>query len=150
MSDSVRLYGLTLGWPGSPDPLQLEGLPNPEEGSQETWGPTALQDPPSPTSSSGLAPGRGGGCGGFVAQSCPTPWTEALQAPLSMGFSRQEHWSVLPFLSPGDLPDPGIEPRSPALQGDPLPPELQGKPALILGFQNATYLYLPSILISGH
>ena len=44
-----------------------------------------------------------------------TPWTVAYQAPLSMGFSRQERWSGLPFPSPGDLPDPGIEPRSPAL-----------------------------------
>ena len=43
-----------------------------------------------------------------------TPWTVAYQAPLS-GFSRQEYWSGLPFPSPGDLPDPGIEPRSPAL-----------------------------------
>ena len=45
-----------------------------------------------------------------------TPWAVAGQAPLSMGFSRQEYWSGLPFPSPGDLPDPGIEPRSPALQ----------------------------------
>ena len=45
-----------------------------------------------------------------------TPWTAAHQAPLSMGFSRQEHWSGLPCPPPGDLPDPGIEPRSPALQ----------------------------------
>ena len=45
-----------------------------------------------------------------------TPWTVAYQASPSMGFSRQEYWSVLPFPSPGDLPDPGIEPRSPALQ----------------------------------
>ena len=45
-----------------------------------------------------------------------TPWTAAYQAPPSMGFSRQEHWSGLPFPSPGDLPDPGTEPRSPALQ----------------------------------
>ena len=44
-----------------------------------------------------------------------TPWTVAHQAPPSMGFSRQEYWSGLPFPSPGDLPDPGIEPRSPAL-----------------------------------
>ena len=44
-----------------------------------------------------------------------TPWTIAYQAPPSMGFSRQEYWSGLPFPSPGDLPDPGIEPRSPAL-----------------------------------
>ena len=49
-----------------------------------------------------------------------TPWTVACQAPPSMGFSRQEHWSGLPFPSPGDLPDPGIElvsPASPALAG---------------------------------
>ena len=44
-----------------------------------------------------------------------TPWTIAHQAPWSMGFSRYEYWSGLPFPSPGDLPDPGIEPRSPAL-----------------------------------
>ena len=49
-----------------------------------------------------------------------TPWTVAHQAPPSMGFSRQEYWSGLPFPSPGDLPDPGIEPRSPALQADAL------------------------------
>ena len=54
-----------------------------------------------------------------VTKMCPTlaiPWTVALQAPLSMEFSRQEYWSGLAFPSPGDLPDPGIEPRSPALQ----------------------------------
>ena len=44
-----------------------------------------------------------------------TPWTVAYQVPLSMGFSRQEYWSGLPFPSPGDLPNPGIEPGSPAL-----------------------------------
>ena len=47
-----------------------------------------------------------------------TPWTLAHQAPLSMGFTRQEYWSGLPFPSPGDLPDPGMEPGSPALQAD--------------------------------
>ena len=47
-----------------------------------------------------------------------TPWTVAYQAPGSMGFSRQEYWSGLPFPSLGDLPNPGIEPRSPALQKD--------------------------------
>ena len=47
-----------------------------------------------------------------------TRWTVAHQAPPSMGFSRQEYWSGLPFLSPGDLPNPGIKPRSPALQAD--------------------------------
>ena len=50
-----------------------------------------------------------------------TLWTVAHQAPLSVGFSRQEHWSGLPFLSPEDLPDPGIKPRSPALQASYLP-----------------------------
>ena len=58
-----------------------------------------------------------------------TPWTVAYQA-LSMGFSRQEYWSELPFRSPEDLPDPGIEPRSPALQADALPSEPPGKPLM--------------------
>ena len=52
-----------------------------------------------------------------------TPWTVAYQAPLSVGFSRQEYWSGLPFPSPGDLPNPGIEPGSPVLQADALPSE---------------------------
>ena len=47
-----------------------------------------------------------------------TPWAVVYQAPLFMGFSRQEYWNGLPFLSPRDLPNPGIEPRSPALQAD--------------------------------
>ena len=57
-----------------------------------------------------------------------TPWTVAHQAPASMGFSRREYWSGLPFPSPGDLPDPGIEPRSPALQADALTSEPPGNP----------------------
>ena len=56
-----------------------------------------------------------------------TPWTAAYQALLSMRFSRQGYWSGLPFPSPGDLPNPGIEPRSPALQANSLLTELQGK-----------------------
>ena len=52
-----------------------------------------------------------------------TPWTVAYQAPQSMEFSRQEYWPGLPFPSPGDLPDPGIEPGSPALRTDALPSE---------------------------
>ena len=56
-----------------------------------------------------------------------TPWTVAYQAPLSMGFSRQEYWCGLPFPSPGDLPNPGIEPGSPALHTDALPSEPPGK-----------------------
>ena len=55
-----------------------------------------------------------------------TPWTVAHQAPLSMGFSRQEYWSGVPFPSPGDLPDPGIEPVSLALQAISLPLSHQG------------------------
>ena len=58
------------------------------------------------------------------------PWTVVYQASLSMGFSRQEYWSGLPFPSPGDLPDPRIEPRSPALQADALPSEPPGKQIL--------------------
>ena len=56
------------------------------------------------------------------------PWSVACQAPLSMGFSRQEHWSGLPFPSPEDLPDPGIEPASPELQADSLPLSHQENP----------------------
>ena len=63
-----------------------------------------------------------------VVSDSVTPWTVARQAPLSMGFSRQEYGSGLPFPSPGDLPDPGIEARSPVLQADTLLSEPQGKP----------------------
>ena len=56
-----------------------------------------------------------------------TPWSVARQAPPSMGFSRQEYWSGLPFPSPGNLPDPGIEPGSPALQADALLSDPPGK-----------------------
>ena len=66
-----------------------------------------------------------------------TPWTIAYQAPPSMGFSRQECWSGLPFPSPGDLPDPEIEPGSPTLQADALPSE---PPGTILLF-SSIFLY---------
>ena len=56
-----------------------------------------------------------------------TPWTVAYQAPQSMGFYRQEYWSGVPLPSPGDLPNPGIEPGSPVLQADALPSEPPGK-----------------------
>ena len=56
-----------------------------------------------------------------------TPWTVAYQAPSSMEFSREEYWSELPFPSPGDLPNPGIEPGFPSLQADALPSEPPGK-----------------------
>ena len=64
-----------------------------------------------------------------------TPWTVAYQAPPSMGSSRQEYWSGLLFPSPGDLPNPGIEPGSPTLEKDALTSELPGKPNI--------YLYKP-------
>ena len=60
------------------------------------------------------------------------PWTAAHQPPLSMEFFRQEYWSGLSCPSPGDLPDPGIEPRSPASQADSLPPDPPGKSSLVL------------------
>ena len=72
-------------------------------------------------------------CGGdLVVKLCPTlvtPWTVAHQA--SLGFSRQEYWSGLPFPSPEDLPDSGIKPWSPALQADALPSEPPGTPIKI-------------------
>ena len=77
------------------------------------------------------------------------PWTIAYQDPLSMGFSRQEYWSGLPFPSPGDLPNPGIEPRSPALQADASPskPLLQlSKP--LIQFSIVGWSYVPSLLFT--
>ena len=67
-------------------------------------------------------------CTGLVTQSCLI--LQPRQAPLSMGFSGQGYWSGLPFLSPGDLLDLGIEPGSPSLQADSLPYEPSGKPIL--------------------
>ena len=63
-----------------------------------------------------------------VSDSFVTPWTVTHQAPPSLGFSRQEYWSGLPFPSPGDLANPGIEPRAPALQVESLPSGPPGKP----------------------
>ena len=80
----------------------------------------------------------------------PTLWIVARQAPLSMGFSRQEYWSGLPFPSPRALPDPGIEPMSPSLQVDSLPAEplltgLGAKDSVFFSFSKpqiqAGYLY---------
>ena len=72
------------------------------------------------------------------------PWTIAHQAhPPSMEFSRQEYWSGLPFPSPGDLPDPGIKPRSPALQAQALPSEPPGNPQNFWGRSSfLTYIAL--------
>ena len=69
-----------------------------------------------------------------------TPWTVAHQAPPSMGYSRQEYWSGLPIPSPGDLPDPGIESRSPTLQADALTSEPPGK-------QNSNSKHFPISLL---
>ena len=76
---------------------------------------------------------------------CCTVWPVAHQAPLSMGFSRQEYWSGLPFPSPGDLADPGIEPGSPALQADSLLSEPPGKPTV----GHCVYLITVCIWISN-
>ena len=66
-----------------------------------------------------------------MSNSFATPWTVARQAPLSVEFSRQEYWSGLPFPSPGDLPDPGIKPASPALQVDSLLLSHQESPCIL-------------------
>ena len=69
-----------------------------------------------------------------------TPWTVTYQVPLSMEFSRQKYQSGLPFPSPGDLPDPGIKPGSPALRADALPSEPPGKPIYALVYCIGVYL----------
>ena len=72
----------------------------------------------------------------LVALSCPTllrPWNVTRQAPLSMEFSKQEYCSELPFITPGDLPDPGIEPTSFAWQADSLPLSHLGSPRITIG-----------------
>ena len=75
----------------------------------------------------------------MVTELYPTPGTAARQAPLSMEFSRQEHWSGLPFPSPEDLSDPRTEPGSSALQVDSLPLSHQGSPnTLLTGMQTGT------------
>ena len=100
------------------------------------------------------------GGGGLVPKSCltlKTPWTKAQQAPLSMGFPRQEYWSGLPFPSPGDLPYPGIEPMSPALQVDSLLLSHQGSPSInqalcYCGYPklHTTFFFILPIAISVH
>ena len=75
-----------------------------------------------------------------------TPRTVAHQAPPSMGFSRQEYWSGFPFLSPGDLPDPGIEPRSPALQADALTSEPPGTVWITINWKILKEMGIPDYL----
>ena len=82
-----------------------------------------------------LGPGKAFGVGGLVAKLClilASPWTIAHQASLSMGFSRQEYLSGLPLPSPGDRPDQGIEPTSPALHPLPLKHQESPPPLLLL------------------
>ena len=83
--------------------------------------------------------------GSEFAQSCPTLcylMDCSPPTPPSMGFSRQEYWSGLPFPSPGDLPDPGIEPRSPTLRADALTSEPPGKPSHMSIIFSITYCLL--------
>ena len=77
-----------------------------------------------------------------------TPWTVAYQAPPSMGFSWQEYRSGLPCPSPGDLPDPGIKPRTPALQADALTSEPSSRRLLISWLQSPSAVILETLLIS--
>ena len=76
-----------------------------------------------------------------MSDSFVTPWTVASQAPLSMGFLRQEYWSGLPFPSPGDLPNPGIKPTSPALAGGFFTTEPPGKLLYIIIRKKMTAAY---------
>ena len=80
-----------------------------------------------------------------------TPWTVACQAPPFMGLSRQEYWSGLPFPSPGDLPDPGIEPGAPALEADTLPSEPPGKSSISMSilFQQRRRWHPTPVLLPG-
>ena len=93
------------------------------------------QGSPTPSLSSFLTKLKLSFCAVFchsVVSDSATPWTTAHQAPLSMGFSRQEYWSGMPCPPPGDVPNPGIEPGSPALQADSLLSEPPGKLLLLL------------------
>ena len=80
----------------------------------------------------------------FVSKLFVTPWTVANQAPPSMGFSRQEYWNGLPVPSPGDLPNTGIEPCSPALKANSLSSESQGKP---LFWEGGCWIPAPAFLL---
>ena len=91
----------------------------------------------------------------LAAQSCPTlcdPMDYSCQALLSMEFSRQEYWSELPFPSPGDLPHPGIEPRSLAVQADSLPSEPTGVPRLTndIAFLKSSFSKIPEMVPVTH
>ena len=127
-------------WSGVPVPcpgLQRMGPQSRTRRSDQARNSTAKPEPQSQLGCSDSLGLSGGPClhtqpdatstGSLVAESCPTlanPRTVGFQAPLSMGCPRQEYWGGWPFPSPGDLPDPGIEPWSPALQADSLPTQL--------------------------
>ena len=116
-------------WSGLPFPSP-GNLPNPgikptSLGSPALAGGVFTTEPPGKPLTSGSVQ-----FSSVASDSLRPPWTVAYEAPQSMGFSSQEYWSGLPFPSPGDLPDPGVEPRSPALQADALPsqpPSKEGK-----------------------
>ena len=90
---------------------------------------------------------------GLVAKSCPTllwpPWAAAHQAPLSMGFPRREYWSGLPFPSPGDLPNPGIEPKYPALAGGFFITEPPGTPFWSIYYITKSFISERTAIILG-
>ena len=75
-----------------------------------------------------------------MSDSLAIPWTVTHQAPLSMGFPDQEYWSGLPFPSPGDLPDPGMEPTSPALTGGFFTTEPPGKPRKFIEINKIVFI----------
>ena len=114
---SIPESGRSLG-EGDGSPLQYSCLGNPMD--RGTWWAIVHRVTKSWTRLSNCV------CS-VMFDSFVSPWTIAHQVPLSMEFSRQENWSGLPFPSPGDLPNTGIEPRSPALQADCLLTEPQGK-----------------------
>ena len=82
----------------------------------------------------------------LVSDSIAAPWTVAHQVPLFTEFSSQAHWNGMPFPSPRDLPGPGIEPGSPALQADSLPSEPPGKPSFIDAVSKVTIFSSPEPL----
>ena len=77
--------------------------------------------------------------GRTVVSDSAIPWTVARQAPLSMDFSGLQYWSGLPFPSPGNLPNPGIKPGSPALQADSLPTELLATQSIVTSSISSSY-----------
>ena len=79
-----------------------------------------------------------------------TPWTVSNHAPPSMGFSRQECWSRLPFPSPGDLPNPGTEPGSPTLQANALPSESPHQITILPQNTSVLFTFLLTLVISCH